>query len=462
MKKKNLYLALIILSFALIYALATGIYFTGSYRAATYDLNVDAFSEGYFYLLNTIGILAISLYMKKNYTRFRMILAYSVSLLVAVVSALILFLPLSTSAFICALIFVYIAIGCTQGVYVFVLTKTVPKSKRCFVLGIGASIAVIVNSLLSLIKGGLFVQSISAVIVYFGIAVMTCFGFAFALTKLSDSEDTNEMVESAESATPSIWNTKVFLTSCFFILFSWLIQSLAFYFPFNSSLVLGLSNEAVRITNVLGLLIGGYINSHDKKTGSLSCLIILATPMLYIILQNQAGATLLVFLLSYFLTGILSIYRIGIIADMSDSVNSKGESMTYLCAFGLLFGRLGEGLGGLMGIRFKDNLLLLLTLTCFALTIAVAFFISHYMKLYTPVPLIVQNHEDKMNAFKIKYNLSNREMDVLEYLLDNNSNAEIADKLYVSENTVRFHVSNILKKTGCKSRKEISSLFYGS
>ena len=36
-------------------------------------------------------------------------------------------------------------------------------------------------------------------------------------------------------------------------------------------------------------------------------------------------------------------------------------------------------------------------------------------------------------------------MDVLDLLLDDDSNSEIAEKLFVSENTIRFHVSNILK-----------------
>ena len=114
-----------------------------------------------------------------------------------------------------------------------------------------------------------------------------------------------------------------------------------------------------------------------------------------------------------------------------------------------------------MGIKYKDNTMLLLTLTSFFLVIAVAFFIYHYIRLYFPISQVVQTHEDKINSFKVKYNLSTREKDVLELLIDGASNAEIADRLYVSENTVRFHVGNILKKTECKSRKEVSALFFG-
>ncbi|HHY17990.1 MAG TPA: helix-turn-helix transcriptional regulator, partial [Firmicutes bacterium] len=35
------------------------------------------------------------------------------------------------------------------------------------------------------------------------------------------------------------------------------------------------------------------------------------------------------------------------------------------------------------------------------------------------------------------------------------SNSEISSVLYISENTVKFHVKNILKKTGCSNRNEI-------
>lgn len=460
MKKKLLYYILVIISFTLIYALTTGIYFSCGYRIAQEGYNFDKFMNGYFCLLNTVGILAVCLILKHVCTKSGMIWCYAASLLSAATCGLLLFLPLSEPAFITVIILTFILIGCNQGVYVFIATVLVEKSQRCMSLAIAASVSVVINFLLSLIDDSQFVQTADAVILYFALAVIAVFLFVFTLNKILPLSENVKILQDSTSATSSKWNLKSFAIACLFITFSWLIQSLAFFFPYNETLVLGLSGEVLRITNILGLLIGGYIISHDKKIGAICCLIILATPMLYILLQKQAGATLLVFLLSYFFTGILSIYRFGIISDMSDSVNPKGESMIYLCAFGLIFGRIGEGCGGLMGIQFQENTLLLLTITCFALVIAVAFFIFHYAYSYIPVPQVVQSHEDAMNSFKGKYQLSGREMDVLELLADSYTNAEIADHLYISENTVRFHVSNILKKTGCKNRKEISSLLY--
>ena len=48
--------------------------------------------------------------------------------------------------------------------------------------------------------------------------------------------------------------------------------------------------------------------------------------------------------------------------------------------------------------------------------------------------------------------LTAREIEVLELMAQQKSNAQIAEKLFVSENTVKTHVSNILAKLGCNDR----------
>lgn len=60
-----------------------------------------------------------------------------------------------------------------------------------------------------------------------------------------------------------------------------------------------------------------------------------------------------------------------------------------------------------------------------------------------------------MNAFIQKHELSLRETEVLNLIIDGASNGEISEKLFISENTVKFHVRNILKKTGCSNRTEL-------
>ena len=58
--------------------------------------------------------------------------------------------------------------------------------------------------------------------------------------------------------------------------------------------------------------------------------------------------------------------------------------------------------------------------------------------------------------------LSRRERDVLDALLENLANKEIATKLNISERTVKFHVSNVLAKFGVRRRADLIVLSYQS
>ena len=50
--------------------------------------------------------------------------------------------------------------------------------------------------------------------------------------------------------------------------------------------------------------------------------------------------------------------------------------------------------------------------------------------------------------------LSDRERDILALMVEGKSNGEIAERLFVSQSTVKFHVSNILSKLGVSGRTE--------
>jgi DNA-binding NarL/FixJ family response regulator len=56
--------------------------------------------------------------------------------------------------------------------------------------------------------------------------------------------------------------------------------------------------------------------------------------------------------------------------------------------------------------------------------------------------------------------LSRREREVAEAVRENMSNKEIANKLNISERTVKFHVSNLLRKFGVGRRADLIVLYY--
>ena len=48
--------------------------------------------------------------------------------------------------------------------------------------------------------------------------------------------------------------------------------------------------------------------------------------------------------------------------------------------------------------------------------------------------------------------LTKREKEIFDYLITNKTTKEIADKLSISEKTVRNHISNVMQKLGVKGR----------
>lgn len=56
--------------------------------------------------------------------------------------------------------------------------------------------------------------------------------------------------------------------------------------------------------------------------------------------------------------------------------------------------------------------------------------------------------------------LSKREYQVAEKVSEGLSNRSIADQLFISERTVKFHCTNIFRKLAVSNRKMLISLFH--
>ena len=81
-----------------------------------------------------------------------------------------------------------------------------------------------------------------------------------------------------------------------------------------------------------------------------------------------------------------------------------------------------------------------------------------YHKLYAEKQVLPEKVEDPFSLLKKKYDFSSREEEVFKLLTEDLPNKEIAQRLFISENTVKFHIKNIYRKTGCSNRKDLSAL----
>lgn len=68
---------------------------------------------------------------------------------------------------------------------------------------------------------------------------------------------------------------------------------------------------------------------------------------------------------------------------------------------------------------------------------------------------VVEKHTYNFEKVQNDHHLSAREMDVIKSLAQGLSNKEIAEKLFISEHTVKDHLKNIMAKMQVSSRNEI-------
>ncbi len=80
---------------------------------------------------------------------------------------------------------------------------------------------------------------------------------------------------------------------------------------------------------------------------------------------------------------------------------------------------------------------------------AFGIYISRFLFNKPPKSTEIYN-SDKLKSLGI----STRELDVLKAVANGRSNKEIAEKLFISESTVKTHVSNLLSKLDAKRRTE--------
>lgn len=78
------------------------------------------------------------------------------------------------------------------------------------------------------------------------------------------------------------------------------------------------------------------------------------------------------------------------------------------------------------------------------------FIIRYYFNIYK-----VNIKDVPLDNLLRKYDISSREKEIVKLIIKGQSNKDIADKLFISVNTVKTHVRNIYEKIGIKSRYEL-------
>ena len=205
-----------------------------------------------------------------------------------------------------------------------------------------------------------------------------------------------------------------------------------------------------RLYYCLGLLVAGFLADKKKSLFEILTIASFAISLLAIVLLNEGYSINLIAGLSYSFVAFFVLFRTITFVNIAD--NKK--DLVWMAAFGLMYSRIMEGLM----VLFEEELIKRYTLLVVIITISLSLVIVLYFLLYFQSNKMSEN--DAVKSIAVKYKLGTQEEKVLNLLVQGLSNQEMADKLFVSINTIRNHIANIYKKTGMKKKELKEKCFY--
>ena len=419
-----------------------------------------------------IGLFALLLHRRPDLVQISVYAALGLHMVFLVPSVL-------CNAFVQVLIFgciLNLLCGWIAGYYLYRLAGTPDASVSALTLGAGYSAAIFASWLLSL-PGRELVYSAKIVMV---ICMLLTAAAVFVIRmRTGSSEGTLSGGDSAEAVPVSTWQSnresssdskpstkyelpqdmsrgQFLLLAGVLVLLLSVVNSCGFSFP-SADIRNGISVEFSRLFYAAGLLIAGYANDKNRRYGAVCAVIALVIPFFILAAHDEPVSSNFFWALSYFASGFYTVYRIILFSDVS-----RDFSLIYLCGFGLMIGRIGDGAGEVLCLALSGHFLLLVGAAALLFVASMLLFLHVYRVLYFPVPQKQKSEQEIFIQFSENYNLSAREREVLRFLLEEKTNQEIADELCISDGTVKYHIHNLLQKTGCPNRLKLISTYAAS
>ena len=334
--------------------------------------------------------------------------------------------------------------GVVAGFYLYRLASVVPWQRRALVFGSGYALASIGSWLLSLWNGANFLRSHYVLLVY-GILV----GLTVLLITRQKELSLHDIRFDGERPSLGL----VALAGATVVLLS-LVKNLGFSFP-SADVAQGISLELSRVFYAAGLVVAGIVGDRERKYGAICCVASLCIPFLMIALSDNLGPSYVFWILNYLLFGFFTVFRVILFSDIA----RKDASLLALSGFGLLFGRLGDAAGSFSCISLAGHTVALVSIAAILFAVTIVSFFLLYHRVYMPAPIEAKSEQERFDDFSDRYELSSREREILQLILAGQSNPEMAGTLYISESTVKFHIHNLLKKTGCENRVSLVALY---
>ncbi len=431
---------------AFCFSLTSGIWISWEYHLLdlTDGMTADLVSMGAGYLMQAGGAALFCLYLRRRPAPDMKKLFLYTLVCFGIVS-----LPALMSSYLAGAIafglLMNLLCGIIAGFYLYV-PAFLDNLAQCrgIVFGGGYAVSTIAVFLLSLPGSGSFLKSRGVLPVYLAMAAASVWLAPFQSPGKKENEEPAQ-----SSARPSRFGIRELLL-LFAALFGLsLVKNLGFSFP-SADFTTGISLELSRIFYAGGLIAAGVISDRSRRQGAICTVAALVLPFIMLALAEEPVPQMICWGLGYLFFGFFTVFRTIVFMDLASETNTL-----YLAPAGLMCGRAGDAAGTLLCMTLSGKNAMLVSVSAALFILTVFLFFRVYQLLYEPQAAAQKSEHEVFEAFSAQHDLSSREREVLRLVLSERSNGEIAEILFVSESTVKYHVHNLLKKTGCKSRLDL-------
>lgn len=462
-KNKNFIICCAII--AAVYLLDSLLFFSQLYLM--YDFfsseTISAVSTGWAYLAQGVG-LVLFMFLYKTRSRLSACRGFQVGLFLTEVPVIILSILVHDGVLLMFMIIILnIIIGLHTGFTFTLATAHVPSSHLGLCYGLAYAVGAFGTWLISVINGGIMTSYriifVDCVLISLIVVFILMYKDAFIIEREGEPDGTDVASQKPELSLDTAKGRKILILLCVVIAIMAPISSIGTNNNLYVEYCLKLDLLAQRSFYAVGLIAAGLIFDKNRLTGGICTIVSLIYPIVLIMIYRESGLVTLVIGLSYVILGFFAVYRAA--SFMTLASESRKQQLAPL---GLAISRLCEAVAVLAIIETGCNELVSVIIVSVLFIPLVILFFLMVKEQYTPSDTPAEapkelSAEERRAAFAGMYGLTRREEEIAMFLSEGRSNGEIAETLQLSENTVRFHVSNILKKTGMKDRNEVSRAY---
>lgn len=423
----------------------TGSVYLGNYYRITSMLNAEAaelFMMRIGYFLQALGMFLYAYLFRKYNKRLDTPIGKITLIAISLIPMCFVQITSNVNVLIGTSFIFNLLTGMILEMYLVELNCNVPNNHLALCYGIAYAFGSIFTFLVTYFDGGKFMESPEMAIIYILIVTIAAI-LLLQEKKIEAKEDININYNT---------NTYIKLLVICIILGTIVVALGDGIYNFG----MWSSNADIRIVRAfyaLGLIVAGYIFDKNRKLGTILTVSFLSYYIISAFLvKNKAISPSAMMSLGYVFMALISVYRYVMVADLSIDY----PQFIPRAGYGLMISRAVEGLTSLLMMFIPVSLTVHTIITLLFYAPLVIFAIVTYSVKYSSTIQLESQHIIKLCE---KYGLTSREQEIVKLILENATDDEIAEKLFISKPTVRFHISNIFKKTKTKSRIETRRLF---